>query len=187
MTIAVFAGSSAGNDPAFQEAAAALGRAMAQRGIALVYGGGFRGLMGTLADSVSASGGYVTGVLPESMDNERVRLKAVESELIIVPGMHERKSLMYSLSDAFIAFPGGIGTLEELSEIFTWKQLGSHSKNIGLLNVSGFWDPLLSLLDSMTGQGFLSEAVRDSLIVETDIEKLLDRLSAEEHPVPAKI
>lgn len=187
MTVAVFAGSSAGNDPAFAETAAALGKAIAERGFSLVYGGGYRGLMGILAENVSGRGSYVIGVLPEAMDNERVRLKAVESELIIVPDMHERKSLMYSRSDAFIALPGGIGTLEELSEIFTWKQLGKHCKNIGLLNVNGFWDPLIAMLDTMRDQGFLSPAVRDALIVEEDAGELLDRLSAEEHPLPSKI
>lgn len=187
MTVAVFAGSSAGKDEAFTKAAVSLGSAMAERGLSLVYGGGYRGLMGILAESVREGGGYVIGILPEAMDNDRVRLKPVESELRVVPDMHERKSLMYSLSDAFIAIPGGIGTLEELSEIFTWKQLGKHDKNIGLLDVNGFWDPLLHMLDLMRDQGFLSPAVRDALIIEEDAGRLLDRISAEEHPLPSKI
>ena len=185
-SVAVFAGSSFGTDPEYSKAAAQLGKAIARRGLRLVYGGGYRGLMGTLAENVSADGGYVTGVLPAAMDTALVKLKRVETELLVVPDMHERKSTMYSLADAFIALPGGIGTLEELSEIYTWKQLGFHSKNVGLLNVNGFWDPLITLLDRMTRQGFLSEEARSVLIAESDIEKLLDRLSAEERSVPAK-
>ena len=187
LSVCVFAGSSFGKEACYEEAAARLGRSIASRGLRLVYGGGCRGLMGVLAENVSSNGGHVTGILPQAMDNDRVKLKKVETELFIVPGMHERKSKMYSLSDAFLALPGGIGTLEELSEIYTWKQLGYHRKNVGLLNTAGFWDPLIAALDRMTAQGFLSEEVRASLMIESDIEKLLDRLTEEEHPLPGKI
>ena len=125
-SITVFCGSSDGRDKAYREAAAKLGKAMADMDIALVYGGGSRGLMGIIAETVHDAGGHVTGVLPESMNTSAVRQKSVESEIIIVPSMHERKKTMYAMGDAYIAMPGGIGTMEELCEIYTWRQLRYH-------------------------------------------------------------
>ncbi len=186
-SIAVFCGSSYGTKPLYRTAAEELGREMVRRGIALVYGGGCRGLMGTIAETISSGGGHVTGVLPKAMDVPEVRQKAVESELIITDGMHERKKTMYELSDAFIAMPGGIGTIEEISEIYTWRQLGYHMKNIGLLNAGGYWDPFVAMLDKGVEEGFISEAVRNILIVEEDCAKLIERLSSECMQVPRKI
>ena len=185
--ITVFSGSSFGTHEGYKEAAKALGREMARRSISLVYGGGYRGLMGTVAEAVHDSGGHVIGVLPESMDNDKVRLKSVETELHIVPGMHERKRMMYSLSQGFIALPGGIGTMEELCEIYTWRQLGMHSWNIGLLNVDGYWDQLIAAFDRGCSDGFISREVRSLLIVESDPEILLDRIASERFEIPDKI
>lgn len=185
--IAVFSGSSFGTHAGYKAAAEALGREMAKRSIALVYGGGYRGLMGTVAEAVHDNGGHVIGVLPESMNNDKVKLKSVETELHIVPGMHERKRMMYSISQGFIALPGGIGTMEELCEIYTWRQLGMHSFNIGLLNTDGYWDPFISALDRGCGDGFISKEVRNLLIVEDDPAVLLDRIASERFEIPDKI
>ena len=186
-SVAVFAGSSYGKRNEYADAASALGAAIAGRSLTLVYGGGYRGLMGIVAESVLTLGGKVIGVLPEALNNEKVRLKDVETELIIVPDMHERKSRMYALSDAFIALPGGIGTIEELSEIYTWKQLGIHEKNIGLLNTEGYWDPFIAQIERGRDEGFISREVLDALIVEKDPERLLDRLACEVHALPDKL
>ena len=178
-SIAVFCGSSTGRRPEYGDYARQLGAEMVRRGISLVYGGGCIGLMGIIADTVRSGGGHVTGILPEAMDVPEVRRRNVESEIIIVPGMHERKKMMYERSDAFIAMPGGIGTIEELSEIDTWRQLGYHSRNIGLLNACGYWDPFIAMLDKGTEEGFISESVRRLLIAEGDAATLLDRLENE--------
>ena len=174
---AVFSGSSFGTHESYRKGAEELGREMARRSITLVYGGGYMGLMGVVAEAVSENGGKVIGVLPESMNNDKVKLKRVETELHIVPGMHERKKLMYSLSDAFIAMPGGIGTLDELCEIYTWRQLGIHHSNIGLLNIDGYWDSFIAALDRAHEDGFVSAEVRALMIVESDPVRLLDRLA----------
>ena len=125
-------------------------------------------------------------VLPESMNTSAVRQKSVESEIIIVPSMHERKKTMYAMGDAYIAMPGGIGTMEELCEIYTWRQLRYHSKNIGLLNTAGYWDPFIAMLDRGVHDGFISEAVRNIIIAEEDPERLIDRLGSENSPLPPK-
>jgi uncharacterized protein (TIGR00730 family) len=140
--------------------ARALGTLLAHRGIGLVYGGGSLGLMGELADAALASGGQVTGVIPVGLFSREVGHTGL-SELREVGSMHERKQLMYDLSDAFIAMPGGLGTLEELAEVATWSQLGLHSKPIALLDVDAFWEPLATLLDRMVGVGLLKQANRD--------------------------
>ena len=160
---------------------------MVQNGISLVYGGGNRGLMGIIADTVSSNGGHVTGVLPEKMDLPSVRTKDVESKLIIVKDMHERKKTMYGLSDAFLALPGGIGTLEELMEIFTWKQLKYHDKPVGILNINGYYDTLLSFLDKMVTEGFLDKKIKESLSVIDKTEDVLERLSALQKELPDKL
>ena len=160
---------------------------MAAKGITLVYGGGGKGLMGTIAASVRENGGHVIGILPEAMDIPSVRKNSQETELIIVPGMHERKKAMYERADAFIALPGGIGTIEELSEIYTWRQLGYHEKNIGLLNISGYWDPFLEMLDKGVEEGFISSPVRSIVIAENNPETLIDRLEKESFELPSKL
>jgi len=159
-TVCVFCGSSTPPDPRYHDVARALGTLLAQRGIGLVYGGGSLGLMGELADAALASGGRVTGVIPVGLFSREIGHTGL-SELREVGSMHERKQLMYDLSDAFIAMPGGLGTLEELAEVATWSQLGLHSKPIALLDVDAFWEPLVTLLDRMVSVGLLKQTNRD--------------------------
>jgi uncharacterized protein (TIGR00730 family) len=159
-TVCVFCGSSTPPDARYPEAARALGTLLARRGIGLVYGGGSVGLMGELADAAMASGGRVTGVIPVGLFSREIGHTGL-SELREVGSMHERKQLMYDLSDAFIALPGGLGTLEELAEVATWSQLGLHSKPIALLDVDAFWEPLVTQLDRMVSVGLLKQANRD--------------------------
>ena len=178
--LAVYCGSSMGNDPAFREAAQAIGERMAERGIGLVYGGGRLGLMGVVADAVLANGGEAHGVIPQALIDLEVAHRGL-TELHVVTGMHERKAKMTELTDAFVALPGGIGTYDELFEAWTWNALGYHSKPFCLLNVAGFWDGLDSFLDHVTASGFLSNARREQLLVaETCDEalKLLDEAAA---------
>lgn len=179
-SIAVFSGSSAGNDIRFQEAAAKLGCLIGERKIRFIYGGGGLGLMGIAAKHAKERGSYVIGILPELMNTPDVTEGNVESELLVVPDMHERKARMYSLADAFAVLPGGIGTLDEFFEIYTWKQIGYHGKNIALLNTEGYWDPLLEMLDKSVSNGFLSAEVRSSLIICDTPDELIARL--EESP-----
>jgi uncharacterized protein (TIGR00730 family) len=159
-TVCVFCGSSTPPDPRYRDAARALGTLLAERGIGLVYGGGSVGLMGELADAALASGGRVTGIIPVGLFSREIGHTGL-SELREVGSMHERKQLMYDLSDAFIAMPGGLGTLEELAEVATWSQLGLHSKPIALLDVDNFWEPLVAQLDRMVSVGLLKQANRD--------------------------
>lgn len=172
----VFCGSSAGRRPLYADAARALGAEFVRRGIGLVYGGGKVGLMGVLADAVLAEGGRVIGVIPH-------RLRTVElaheglTELRVVDSMHARKALMADLSDGFIALPGGLGTFEELLEIATWGQLRLHAKPVGLLNVAGFFDPLLATLDHSVAEGFLRAEHRALLIVRGEIDALLETMA----------
>lgn len=164
-----------GTDPAFVEATRATGREMARRGIGLVYGGGHRGLMGVIADSVLEAGGEAYGVIPQALVDLEVAHTGL-TELLTVNSMHERKAKMTELTDAFIALPGGIGTFDELFEAWTWNALGYHAKPFALLNVSGFWDGLIGFLDQATMSGFMSQARRDQLLVGTDIDDVIDRL-----------
>ena len=181
----MFCGSSSPADPRYRDAARALGALVARRGVDLVYGGGSVGLMGELADAALAGGGRVIGVIPAGLFAREVGHTGL-TELHQVASMHERKQLMYDLSDAFIALPGGLGTLEELAEVATWSQLGLHSKPVALLDVSGFWEPLIALLDQMTGVGLLKPAGRD-LIQRTDsAEEALGVLAAARPPQPQK-
>lgn len=186
-SIAVFCGSSDGKREEYAQYARSLGIEMARKGIALVYGGGNRGLMGVIARAVRENGGRVIGVLPKAMDIPSVRNNSVENEIIIVSDMHERKKTMYEKADAFIAMPGGIGTIEEISEIYTWRQLQYHDKNIGLLNIAGYWNKFLSMLDTGASEGFISEKVRNLLIVEPEPVKLIERLESENYTVPSKL
>tara|TARA_Y100000780_G_scaffold38561_1_gene31104 strand:+ start:86 stop:775 length:690 start_codon:yes stop_codon:yes gene_type:complete len=160
MNICVYCGSQPGRNPAYREAARILGQMMAASGIGLVYGGGTRGIMGTVADAVMSNGGKVTGIIPEFlMDKEATRHSLGQlDELVVTADMHERKHLMFDRSDAFVALPGGIGTLEEIIEIMTWAQLGRHTKPIVLADVGNFWKPLESLIDHMKDQGFIHTA-----------------------------
>jgi uncharacterized protein (TIGR00730 family) len=179
--ICVFCGSSPGADPAYAEAAADLGRLLAGRGLGLVYGGGHVGLMGVLADAALAAGGRVTGVIPEALAAKELAHGGL-TELVVVGSMHERKARMSELSDAFIALPGGIGTLEEWFEVWTWSQLGFQPKPCGMLNVAGYYDHLLAFLDHMTAERFLSPPHRSMAIVEDRADRLLDRLASYQPP-----
>lgn len=185
MRICVFSGSSQGASPEYQNAAARLGKLLAQSSIELVYGGAAVGLMGTLADAALAEGGSVTGVIPQALVDKEVAHTGL-TNLRIVSSMHERKSLMADLSAGFIALPGGIGTFEELFEVWTWAQLGSHSKPCALLNVLGFYDPLLDFLDHVTGQGFLKTVHRHMLLVDEKPASLLRAMTEYRPPVAAK-
>lgn len=176
-SICVFCGSRPGTNPAYALAARHMGQVLAARGIRLVYGGGRVGLMGVLADAALAAGGRVVGVIPEALLRLEVGHRAL-TELHVVPNMHARKRMMAELSDAFVALPGGIGTFEELFEVWTWLQLGYHAKPVGLLNVAGYYDPLLAFLDRSVAQGFVPPAQRALLQVETHADALLDRLAA---------
>lgn len=173
--ICVFCGSRSGKLGSYGNIARALGKALATRGFGLVYGGGSVGLMGAVADGVMTNGGQVTGVIPESLFNAEVAHQGLTS-LEVVPDMHARKARMATLADAFIALPGGIGTFEELFEVWTWAQLGYHNKPIGLLNVDEFYDPLLAFLEHTLEQGFIRPDCRDLLRVEREIEPLLARI-----------
>src|SRR6185437_15943671 len=153
-TVCVYCGSGPGTDPKFVEAANQFGKLLAENRVRLVYGGGSLGLMGALAKSVLDHGGLATGIIPEFLQSREVALTRVQ-EMIVTPDMHERKRLMFERSDAFVALPGGIGTLEELVEQLTWQQLGRHSKPILLANIGGFWEPLLDLLDHMRTTAFI--------------------------------
>ena len=165
-----------GNDSRYAQAAAELGCLIGRRKLSFIYGGGCLGLMGVAARNAGEHGSKVIGVLPEIMDTDDVRRERYETELVIVPDMHSRKARMYELADAFIAHPGGIGTLEELAEIYTWKQIGYHSKKVALLNTAGYWDPLIAMLDRAVAEGFLSEAVRRMLLIADSPEKLMNAL-----------
>jgi uncharacterized protein (TIGR00730 family) len=183
--VCVYAGSNPGNDPAYTDAARALARLLAEREIGLVYGGGKVGLMGVLADTVLAAGGQVIGVMPQALVDREIGHRGL-TELRVVDSMHDRKALMADLSDAFVAVPGGIGTLEELIEVYTWSQLGIHDKACGVLNVCGYYDPLAAFLDHAVGEGFLRAQHRAVLSVAADPGELLDRLAAFEPPTVRK-
>lgn len=180
-SICVFCGSRDGARPSYRDIAFNTGRLLSSRNIELVYGGASVGLMGAVADGVIETGGRVTGVIPHGLA-DRERIHAGATEIILVDTMHTRKARMAELSDAFVALPGGMGTLEEFTEIFTWAQLGIHSKPFGLLNVEGFYDPFVQMLDHMVAEGFLSAHDRGMVCVHADIGTLVDMLSAWEPP-----
>ena len=178
--VCVFCGSSAGLKPEYREAAEAFGRELVSRRIGLVFGGGGIGLMKHVADAVLAAGGHAIGVIPDALFAREVGHPGLP-DLRIVGSMHERKALMAELSDAFVALPGGFGTFEELCEAITWTQLGLHQKRCGLLNVDGFYDPLLALFDGAVRSGFVSEDNRDIVFATDDPRALLDHLAS---PLP---
>jgi uncharacterized protein (TIGR00730 family) len=174
-TVCVFCGSSHGNDPVYAEAARALGRELARRGIGLVYGGAGVGLMGELATAVLEAGGTAVGVIPRALVEREIAYDGL-TELHVVETMHERKALMTELASAFAALPGGMGTLDELAEAITWGQLGIHAKPIGLLDVRGYFEPLLAFADRAVEAGFLRRDQRAALLVAEDAASLLDQL-----------
>ena len=174
--ICVFCGASAGNNPAYVEAAKALGQAMAERGLGLVYGAGNVGLMGELADAVLTEGGRAVGVIPHKLVDRELAHHEL-AKLYVVSTMHERKAKMHELSDGYIALPGGIGTMEEFFEAVTWRQLGYHDKPIALFNVGGFYDGIDGFFTTMQRHGFLHSDHRDLFFMETDAVRLLDRLA----------
>jgi len=178
--ICVFCGSSLGDRPEYRETAAEIGRLIASRGAGLVYGGGRVGCMGALADAALANGGEVLGVIPETLADREVAHAGL-GELRVVGSMHERKALMAARSDAFLALPGGFGTLEELFEIVTWRQLGFHEKPYAVLNVAGYFDSLLRFCDDATSAGFVRPADRAALVSGADPASVVDALLARAH------
>jgi uncharacterized protein (TIGR00730 family) len=176
-TVCVYCGSGAGTNPRFIESARALGKTLAENGIRLVYGGGSVGMMGAVASAVLNHGGSVMGIIPEFLTNRENALKQVQ-EMIVTPDMHERKRLMFEHSDAFVALPGGIGTLEELVEQLTWQQLGRHSKPVLLANIDGFWEPLLALVAHMRATQFIRPTLSVDILQAERVEDILPRLQA---------
>ena len=177
--LCVFLGSSDGNDPRFAATAYDVGRALADRGIELVYGGGGSGLMGRLSQGVLDRGGRVYGVIPTFMvEREWARVHEPGVQMHVVQTMHERKSMMAERAQAFLTLPGGLGTLEELFEVWSWQVLALHAKPVGVLNSHGFWDPLVETLRRVTSHGFLRESTLDGLVVEDDLDAALAGLAA---------
>ena len=174
--LTVYCGSRAGAKPIYAEAARALGSAMANRGLGMVYGGGQVGLMGVTADAVLAAGGEVHGVIPRALASKEIAHHGL-TELYVVHTMHERKAMMVSLGGGFVALPGGLGTLEELFEVITGAQLGYHAKPIGILDVDGFYGPYRAMLDHCVGEGFVSAPDLDLTVIESDVDRLLDAMT----------
>jgi uncharacterized protein (TIGR00730 family) len=175
-TVCVYCGSGPGTNPRFIESAKALGKAFGENGIRLVYGGGSLGMMGAVAKAVLDHGGQVTGIIPEFLIRKEVMMPL--QDLIVTPDMHERKRLMFEHSDAFVALPGGIGTLEELVEQLTWQQLGRHSKPVLLANIDGFWEPLLALIAHMRATQFIRPTLQVDILKAERVEDILPRLQA---------
>ena len=184
-SVCVFCGASSGTHPAYHAAAVALGRELAARKLTLVYGGGAVGLMGVVADAALAAGGEVIGIIPQSLKTSEIGHTGL-TRLEVVDGMHARKARMAELSDAFIALPGGLGTLEELFEVWTWGQLGYHRKPLGLLEVNGFYEKLSGFLDHIVGEGFVRAPHRAMLQKSESPAELLDALDAWQPSAPAK-
>jgi uncharacterized protein (TIGR00730 family) len=180
-SIAVFCGSSAGGRPEYVGAATALGRAMGERGITLVYGGASVGLMGAVADAALAAGGSVVGVIPEALQAREIEHRGL-TEIHVVGSMHARKEMMAARAEAFVALPGGLGTLEELFEVWTWAMLGYHRKPCSLLDVGGYYGRLEGFLDHAVAEGFVRPVYREMLVVRDDPHALLDALAAYEPP-----
>ena len=181
----MFSGSSPGADVAYRAAATDLGHRLAERGIELVYGGAQVGLMGVLADAALEGGGHVIGVIPQSLVDREIAHPGL-GDLRVVDSMHERKALMAELSDAFVALPGGVGTLEELFEVYTWNQLGLHAKPLGLFNVRGYFDGLVRFLDHAVEERFVTRKHRAMLLVGERVGELLDGLDRWEAPAQPK-
>ncbi len=177
-SICLFCGSNAGSKPAYAEVARAFGHTLAERAITLVYGGGNVGLMGTAAEAALAAGGRVVGVIPDFLSERELGHPGL-AELHVTHSMHERKALMASLSDGFVALPGGFGTLDELFEIVTWAQLGLHQKPVGLLNAGGFYDPLLAMMDHLATEGFVRSEHLGLVVKDTAPGALLDQMQSQ--------
>ena len=177
-SVCVYCGSRAGENPAYEAAALALGKALAQAGLLLVYGGGSVGLMGTVARAALEAGARVTGVIPRFLEEREVMLHQVD-DLIITEDMHERKRRMFEEADAFVALPGGIGTLEELVEMMTWAQLGRHCKPVLLAYIGGFWGPLTELLDHMIDEGFITDETMVRYLITEDVGQIVPLLQGE--------
>jgi uncharacterized protein (TIGR00730 family) len=177
LSICVYLGSRPGDAPAFADAARALGTMIGRRAARLVYGGGKAGLMGLLADAALAAGATVVGVMPESLMKREVGHRGL-TELHVVQTMHERKQMMAERADAFIALPGGIGTMEEMFEVWSWQQLGYHDKPVALLNVDRYYDPLIEFLAVAHRRGLVSKAQHQALLVDDDLPRLFDRVAA---------
>jgi uncharacterized protein (TIGR00730 family) len=175
--VCVFCGSNVGRNPAYQQAAVAVGTALAKADLKLVYGGGKVGLMGAVADAAIAAGGHVAGVMPRALV-EREIAHAGLADLHVVETMHQRKTMMADLADAFIALPGGAGTLEEFFEQWTWAQLGVHGKPCGLLNVADYFAPLIAMMHRIVAEGFIAERYVEMLVIETSIEPMLKRFAS---------
>lgn len=184
-SICLYTGASPGARDEYRIAAEAVATEIARRGMTLVYGGGHVGLMGAAADAALAAGGQVVGVIPADIADREIEHRGL-SELLVVDSMHERKMAMLKRADGMIALPGGLGTMEELFEVWTWNQLGFHQKPVGLLNVAGYYDHLLRFIDHMVEQRFVKESHRDLLLVDEDYKALLDRMGAFEPPVVDK-
>jgi uncharacterized protein (TIGR00730 family) len=184
--LCVFCGTNAGARPAYGAAARQLGALLAAENIELVYGGASVGIMGELADAVQEGGGHVTGIIPQQLIQKEAAHRGIP-DLIVVASMHQRKSQMADLSDGFIAMPGGIGTLEGFLEIVTWGQLGIHAKPCGILNTAGYFDALTAFLDHAVQEGFLTEAHRETIMVEPDPRTLLERMRAYTPPEAARL
>ena len=183
-TVCVYCGSGSGSNPRFVEAAIALGKVFAENNIRLVYGGGSVGLMGAVAKSTLDHGGSVTGIIPDFLRARENSLTRIQ-EMIVTPDMHERKRLMFERSDAFVALPGGVGTLEELVEQMTWQQLGRHTKPVLLANIDDFWEPLLALLTHMRANQFIRPALDIEVLKAERVEDILPRLRAAAARAPA--
>ena len=181
MKVAVFCGSKTGNDPVYKEATQRLGEYFAARNVDIVYGGGHVGLMGVIADSVLENGGKVYGVIPHHLESKEIAHQYL-TELTVVPGMHERKAAMSDMADAFVALPGGAGTLEEIFEAWTWAQLGYHQKPCAFFNVQGFYDPLFEMIQQMTENGFTKSIHTDMLINTDSPEQLMDAFQSYQPP-----
>jgi len=181
--VCVYCGSSPGTEPAFIEAAEKLGRILAENGVRLIYGGGAVGLMGAVAEAVIEHGGEVTGIIPEFL-TKRERPRPLAQELIVTRDMHERKRTMFERADAFVALPGGLGTLEELVEQLTWVQLGRHKKPILIANINGYWDPLLALVEHMRAVKFMPAALSVDFLVAEQAEDILPKLRKAAGGVP---
>lgn len=183
--LCVYCGSNLGRDPAYASAGTSLGKSLAKESIGLVYGGASLGIMGAVADGVTAAGGEAVGIIPSDLLKKEIAHSKL-TELKVVGSMHERKALMAKLSDGFIALPGGLGTLEELFEVWTWAQLGFHRKPCALLNVRSYYAPLITFLDQAVEEGFLQEMHRSMLIVEEDPEQLIAQMKIYQPPAVPK-
>ena len=183
-SVCVYCGSSPGNDELYLKAGHVLGRAIANAGLELVYGGGGKGIMGAVADGALRAGGKVTGIIPRFLIRKEATESALEGldDLVIVEDMHQRKHMMFEKSDAFVALPGGIGTLEEIVEIMTWAQLGRHRKPIVFANIAGFWNPMLALLDHMRGEGFVHTAHLVQPVVVDEAARIVPAILAAAPP-----